>query len=82
MGDVYKWLGIETYADAEFLKGYDPTHSSPTESPVIKSDLAQRAYSFLMTAIQQEKLDVSAEFITSNLAQILLIENLYYHPVK
>ena len=82
MGDVYKWLGIETYSDANFLKGYDPTHASPTESPVIEHKLATTSYSFLMTAIQQGQLDVSAEFIESNLAQIMLIENLYYHPVK
>lgn len=80
--DIYNWLGIETYSDADFLANYDPTFHHPTAQPVIDVELAKRAFNFLIQSAQTGKLDVSEEFIKTNFAQILLTENLYYYPTK
>ena len=56
---------------------FDPTFEHDS-GPLVDPELVKQTMGMLMEAIEKKLLDVDAEFIMQNYAQILLIENLYY----
>jgi len=81
-GDLYDWLGVRVYDNAKFLQPYNPAIPNNGHRPMVQNEIAGKTFNMLIHAIKEKQLSVSLNFVHDNLAQILLIENLYYAPLS